>query len=164
MNNKLKKLSREYLLARKKFRDATDKDPLLSGNDNIVGRIGEFIAHQFLQHKLKRKKIIKNPNPVQKGYDIIADGQKVSVKTITGENASGRTTPIKQPWDELLLIELGKDSRLLRIGYLTSKDFKTWPAYRIGWCPVASRSMFNKKGLIFVNGKIFEGANVKGLF
>lgn len=157
---KLKELSREYLLARKKFRDATDHNPILSGNDNIVGRIGEFVAIQFLEKELKRRNINKNKNPVQAGYDIVADRKRVSVKTISSENISGCTTPIKQPWDELLLIELGEDSRVLRIGYLTSKEFKKWPLYRPGWRPVACRSMFGRNGLISQKGRIFDGKKV----
>ncbi len=80
--------------ARRKFRRAADKIPELNGNDNLVGRIGEFIALQFLQIKLRRKKLVRNTSAVQKGYDIIADGEKISVKIITSENLSGRTTPI----------------------------------------------------------------------
>ena len=158
---KLKELSREYLLARKKFRDTTDRDPLLSGNDNIVGRIGEFIAAQFLKKELKRRNVVKNQSPVEKGYDIVADGNRVSVKTISAENTSGRTTPIKEPWDELLLVELGENSRVLRIGYLTIKGFRMYSRYRAGWFPVASRSMFSKNNLIGEKGKIFVGSRVE---
>lgn len=159
---KLKELSREYLLARKKFRDATDHDPILSGNDNIVGRIGEFVTVQFLKRELKRKKVVKNKNPVQIGYDIIADRRRISVKTITAENASGRTTKINQPWDEFVLVELGEDSRVFRIGYLTSNDYKKWSGFRNDKYPIASRSMFGKNGLISKHGKIFEGKQTDG--
>ncbi|MFA4844975.1 MAG: hypothetical protein WC654_00235 [Patescibacteria group bacterium] len=158
---KLRELSREYLLARQKFRKATDQDPLLSGNDNIVGRIGEFIAVQFLKEELGRKKIVKNPNPVQKGYDIVADRKKVSVKTITAENATGRTTSIKEPWDELILVELNDESRVSRIGYVKFVDFKKWSKYRKDWYPVASRTMFNEDGLIGEQGDICEGKKVE---
>lgn len=164
-NSIYRKLSREYLLARKKFRDATDKDRLLSGNDNIVGRIGEFVVVQFLKKELKRKNVERNESPVQKGYDIIADGKRVSVKTITAENTSGRTTFIKQSWDEFVLVELGGDSRVLRIGYITNKDleiFRKSQSRKKDWCPVASRSMFHKNGIFSQRKrKILEGVEVK---
>ncbi len=159
-----KKLSRAYLLARRRFKDATHKEHPLRGNDNIVGIIGEFVAVQFLEKEFKRKSVKRNENPVEKGYDIVADGKKVSVKTITAENASGRTTPIKEPWDELVLVELGENSRVLRIGYTTYKEFEHFrKSLNEGedWRPVASRSMFNKGGLVFEKRKIFEGTEVK---
>lgn len=159
MNNNLRKLSREYLQARKKFRDATDKNSLLSGNDNIVGRIGEFIAVQFLEKEFKRKNITRNQNPVERGYDIIADQKKVSVKTITAENSSGRTTKIKDPWDEFVLVEIGENNQVLRIGYLVKKDFLT--IYPNDQYPVAARSMFHEGHIIFQKGKIFQGKRVQ---
>lgn len=159
---KLRKLAREYLVARKKFRDEADKIPELAGNDNIVGRIGEFIAVQFLEHKLKRKVVSRNENMVQAGYDIEADGKKVSVKIITSENKSGRTTPIKDPWDELIIVELGENFKVGRIGYIIRGKFDD--AFRERLLkkanPIASRSMFGKGGLFERYGKIFTSKDM----
>lgn len=159
----LKKIARKYLIARKKFREEADNFPELSGNDNIVGRIGEFIALQFIKHRLKRRKATRNRNMSQPGYDIEADGKKVSVKTITAENRTGRTTLIKEPWDELVVIELGADSRVDRIGYLDRENFKK--ALEEGFLKnrnfAASRSMFNEKGLFDEYGRIYKDDSVR---
>lgn len=160
----LKKTAKAYLRARKKFRKATDKIPELNGNDNLVGRIGEFVAFQFLQGKLKRKKVIRNTSAVQKGYDIIADGKKVSVKIITSENISGRTTPIRDPWDELIFIDLGENAKIKRIGVLGRKGFEQALKNKFikNRNPIARRSMLNATDLIGNYGKIYSGDDVKG--
>ena len=159
---KLKKLARDYLLARKKFRDEADKISELAGNDNIVGRIGEFIAILFLEKELKRKKIIKNPNQVERGNDIVADGKKVSVKIITFENIKGRTTPIKDPWDELIFIELGENLKVSQIGYISSDKFReaTREKFLKNVNPITSRSMLKKGRLFDRYGKIFTSKDI----
>jgi len=158
---KLKELARDYLIARKKFRDAADKIPELTGNDNIIGRIGEFIAMQFLEHKLKRK-AIRNENMIQAGYDINANGKKVSVKTITSENKKGRTTPIKDPWDELIIIELGESFKVSRIGYISRDKFKKALKEKFlkNPNPIASRSMLKEKRLFGKYGQIFTSKDI----
>ncbi|MFA5208392.1 MAG: hypothetical protein WC428_07165 [Candidatus Paceibacterota bacterium] len=158
----LKKLAKNYLVARKNFREAADKIPELNGNDNIIGRIGEFIALQFLKHKLKRKKVARNENMVQVGYDIIADNKKVSVKIITSENKKGSTTPIKNPWDELIIIELGENSKINKIGFITKNRFKK--AINNNFLknknPIASRSMLKKDRLFDIYGNIYSSKDV----
>jgi hypothetical protein len=158
---KLKKLARDYLVARKKFRDVADNIPELAGNDNIIGRIGEFIAMQFLEHRLDRKPI-RNKNMVQSGYDIKANGKKVSVKIITFENKKGRTTPIKNPWDELIVIELGENSKVSQIGYISKDKFRKAlkEKFFINPNPVASRSMLKKDRLFDIYGKIFTSKDI----
>jgi hypothetical protein len=159
---KLKKIARDYLFARKKFRDVADKIPELFGNDNIIGRIGEFIALQFLEHKLKRKQIFRNAKMTEAGYDIIADDKKVSVKIITHENKYGRTTPIKDPWDELILIELGNDASVIIIGYLSKDRFKRAikDKFLTNSHPIASRSMLNEKRLFENYGRIYTSKEI----
>lgn len=154
---KLKKIAKEYLVARKKFRDEADKIPVLGGNDNIIGRIGEFIAVQFLEHKLKRRVVVKNKNMTQKGFDIVADDKRVSVKIITAENQKGRTTTIKDPWDELVVVELGEDSEVKQIGYIARDKFGEFFKERLskGSPPCTSRSMFKVGGVFHECGKIF---------
>ena len=152
---KLRKLSRDYLTARQSFRKATDNDPLLSGNDNIVGRIGEFIACQFLVNQLKRSKVARNKNIVEQGYDVIADGKMVSVKTITSENIRGRSTRVKSPWDELVLIDL-QAGKVNRIGYLERNNLKNHGHDN----PVARLMMLSKNGLIGKYGKVYSGKEI----
>lgn len=160
---KIKKLSRDYLVARKKFRDIADNIPEIDGNDNIVGRIGEFIALQFLKYTLKKKSVIRNKNIVQAGYDIMADNKKVSVKIITTENQKGRTTPIKEPWDELIVIELGDNSKINKIGFITKNQFKKalTDNFLTNKNPIASRSMLKNNRLFDVYGKIYNSKNVE---
>ena len=151
---KLKQASKDYLLARKKFLDIANATSELSGNDNIVGRIGEFIAYQFLYNRNPRK----NSNKSEKGFDIVCDDNvKVSVKTITHENQLGRTTRIKQPWDELLLIEIDITCSVTRIGHLTSIQFDNarhlWP--NLSKVPYCKSSMLNPNGLIGKYGKVY---------
>lgn len=158
----LKKLARDYLVARKKFRHAADKAPELNGNDNIIGRVGEFIAVQFLEHKIKRRLVSRNENMVQVGYDIKADGKKVSVKIITSENKSGRTTPIKDHWDELIIIELGVNSKVSQIGFISRDKFDEAVKDNLfrNSHPTASRSMLKDGGLFSRYGRIFTGKDL----
>ena len=158
---KLKKLARDYLIARKKFRDAADKIPELAGNDNIIGRIGEFIAMQFLEHKLKRK-AVRNTNMVQVGYDINSNGKKVSVKTITSKNKRGSTTKVKDPWDELIIIELGENSKVKQIGYINRNKFKKALKEKFlkNPNPTVSRSMLKKERLFGKYGQIFTSKDI----
>jgi len=159
----IKKLSRDYLIARKKFRDTADSIPEIDGNDNIVGRIGEFIALQFLKYTLKKKLVFRNKNMVQAGYDIMADNKKVSVKIITAENKKGRTTPIKEPWDELIIIELGDNSKISKIGFITKKQFKKslTDNFLTNINPIASRSMLKNNKLFDIYGNIYNGKSVE---
>jgi hypothetical protein len=162
MNNnenidKLKKISRDYLCARKKFREIADTIPELTGNDNIVGRIGEFIALQFLRDICGNNNVIRNECMVEAGYDILADGRKVSVKIITSENTTGATTRVRDPWDELVLIELD-GCNVARIGFLKKEKL----AEEHGKLnPIARRTMLNERGLIGRYGKVYSGNAVK---
>lgn len=156
--SKLKKIAKSYLHARKEFKCLTDKTPELCGNDNLVGRIGEFIGIQFLEHQLKRKSVRKNGHPCVAGYDIIADGKKVSVKAITNENKRGIGTKVTNPWDELLLIEFD-EIKVKRIGYIEKSILKRTHK---NLNPRARRSMLNDKGLILTHGgKVYSGKDVE---
>ena len=99
MNKERKNVSLAYLKAREIFREYADQDPVLQGNDNILGRIGEAIAHSFLEH-LGRKPIV-NINQTNPGYDITCqdNGEQVSVKMITNENKSGSTSKIRKSFN-----------------------------------------------------------------
>jgi hypothetical protein len=59
MVNQRKKLCLDYLNARKAFLDLADKNEVLHGNDNIVGRIGKTIAHSFLEQLSTKPRLPK---------------------------------------------------------------------------------------------------------
>ncbi|MCB0724363.1 MAG: hypothetical protein KDC73_06635 [Ignavibacteriae bacterium] len=151
--SKLKKVCKNYLKARREFLDISNQQNELFGNDNIVGRIGEFIAIQFLRNYSRVP--IKNLNKTQKGYDLLCNNKKISVKTITCENLTKRTTRIKDPWDELVLIEL-KEGKIEKIGYIVKGRFQK--AIRDEFIrsePYTKLSMLNPGGLIGRYGKVF---------
>ena len=120
--NNLKRLAKNYLKARHTFLTESKELPDLSGNDNIVGRIGELVAIQYLRNQ--GRTVIKNLNPVEKGYDLKTDKEEqISVKIITAENKRGRTTRIKQPWTELIFIKLNHLYEVDTIGHITKTAF-----------------------------------------
>jgi len=155
--DELKLIGNKYLTARAEFlADVTKlynqhQSTELSGNDNIIGRIGEFVAFQYLKDLgcdiVKPKNLKSNP-----AFDFICNkhNHKISVKTITSENESGRTTRVKKPWDLFILVEIGSNQKVERIGTITSQQFakavKKNP--KRSKQPYASRTMLNPKGLI----------------
>ena len=67
-NSKRKEICRNYLKARSEFLELANTDEILKGNDNIIGRIGEFIAFQFLEEKGRNPQtVLRLNNP---GYDM----------------------------------------------------------------------------------------------
>jgi len=147
---------RSYLTGRKYFltvaqRYAED----LKGNDNIIGRIGEYIAINYLRRKKMTPKKVRSKS--QQGYDIICKGnKKVSVKIITKENILGRTTRLTEPWDDFVLIEFDKNYKVKQIGHLTKKEFKKALKDHPGWSkkPYVKTTMLGKKGLIGKYGEL----------
>ncbi|MFC5194806.1 hypothetical protein ACFPH8_05645 [Bizionia hallyeonensis] len=158
MNNQRKQLCLNYLKARKAFLEEANKDDVLHGNDNIVGRIGEAIAHSFLEQLGKKPEVVRNQSKA--GYDIIclSDNSKISVKMITSENKSGSTSQIKHEWHELIGIELGEDLKVIKLGLITRKNFElelTKRNQRLA--PNFSRAMLKETGVFAKAGKIYIG-------
>jgi len=157
MNNQRKQLCLNYLKARQVFLEVANKDEVLHGNDNIIGRIGEAIAHSFLEQMGRRPKVVEHQsNP---GYDIICkpDGPKISVKMITAENKTGSTSKIKHKWDELIGIELGEDLKVKRLGIITREKFKTEQKRRGRVSePNFSRAMLKEKGIFNLAGRLYN--------
>lgn len=163
MNNRdeLKSLAKEYLSARQKFLSAIRQDhPELGGNDNIVGRIGEFIALQFLHNS--NRKVEKCKNATNKGYDIICStGRQISVKTITAESKTGRSTKLKQPWQELIMIYIDKNYEVEIIGHIHIEDYTIALSQKfIGENQVADKKLLLKDGLFSIYGKLYIGESV----
>lgn len=158
--DQLKRLAREYLKARHIFLKAALKLPDLHGNDNIVGRIGELVAIQFLRDQ--KRKVEKNASAVQKGFDLMTSDKKmISVKTITAENKSGRTTKIKDPWDELVLITLNEKYKVDKIGHI--KNSQLQKIFNQGGItslePYATRKLL-EDGVLFSEKNIYQGKKV----
>jgi hypothetical protein len=153
-----KTTARDYLKARQDFLIIAEKSDWLFGNDNLIGRIGEFIAYQYL-HEHNRHPI-RPTSKTEKGFDFLCDNgkTKVSVKTITAENKGGTTTIISEPWDELILIIINDKAKIEKFGLITKEQFQ----YAIeskhlkSKTPFTRRSMVGQKGLISKFGKIIN--------
>jgi hypothetical protein len=161
--NALKALAVDYLAARHKFLQATDKVELFHGNDNIVGRIGEFVAMLFL--KRQGRTVSKATSKVQKGFDLLVDQKvEISVKVITAENNLGRTTRVKKPWSELILVTLNAHYEVDRIGHITAIEMAA--AVSQGFLkseePYANRNMVKDGGLFERFGRLYKDAEVEG--
>lgn len=153
-----KTTARNYLKARQDFLTIAERTDWLFGNDNLVGRIGEFIAYQYLHDHNRQPKRPKSKT--EKGFDFICDnGQtRVSVKTITAENKVGSTTIITEPWDELILITINEKIKIEKFGILTKEQFQkaTDSGHIKSKKPYARRTMLGPKGLISKFGIIVE--------
>lgn len=165
-NMKIQKLREEckkYLIARKRFLEIANNEELLRGNDNIIGsRIAEFVAWQFLNER--NRKPVLNQNLVQPGYDIFCgkDNKKVTVKSITNENLRGRTTQLKDGWDEFILVEFNNKYKINKIGFISRSKFgMAVKKKHYSKNPTVSRSMLNNKGLFKKYGELFSGPLVK---
>lgn len=122
---------REYLAARRKLFDVAEKHPdEMRGNDNVIGRIGEYLALQFLRSKQRLP--TKTLNLSQKGFDLEEGRIRISVKLLTTENRRGRGARLTESWDELILILLNTSDLSGTIGFITRQSF-----IDAGYCPTA---------------------------
>ena len=151
-----KTTAKNYLKSRQDFLIVAEKTDWLFGNDNLVGRIGEFIAYQYLHEHNRDPKRPKSRT--EKGYDFLCDNGKVriSVKTITAENKDGKTTTLSEPWDELILITINNKGKIEKFGIITKDQFqKSKNSGHIkSQMPYARRTMVGPKGLISKFGEI----------
>lgn len=148
----------KYLHARHELIELARKHPeRLGGNDNMIGRIGEFIALRFLE-RLGQEPVKVNgvSNP---GYDFVDDKIKTQVKVITEENQKGRSVRLVEPWDQLVIIELGEGYRPVRVGLLTKEQHRRACKENPGWSsrPYVKHTMLGGKGLIRRYGRVYEG-------
>ncbi len=151
----------KYLHYRHKLLVLSEKYPdRMGGNDNLIGRIGEFIALGFLealgQHP---EKVEGRSNP---GHDLIEGDIKTQVKVMTGENIKGRNVRLTEPWTQFVLIELGTGYKPTRIGLLTKAQHKMSRNDNPGWSthPYVKRSMLGPKGLIGQYGRVYSGGEI----
>lgn len=104
----------------------------------------------------------KNASAVQKGFDLLTSDKKmISVKTITAENKNGRTTKIKDPWDELILITLNEKYEVDKIGYIKKSELqKVFKQDGITSLePYATRKLL-EDGILFSQENIYQGKKV----
>jgi len=161
-DSEIKETIDTYIRARSNLIDLGRKYPeRVGGNDNLVGRIGEFIALRFLEHRLGQNpsKVPETSNP---GYDFIDGELLTQVKTITSENQRGRSVRLVEPWNQLVLIELGEDYKPKRIGVLTEAEHQRACEENPGWSrsPIVKLSMLSTRGLIGRYGTVFDGSAV----
>ncbi len=129
----------------------------IGGNDNLIGRVGEFIALRFLEHRGQTPiKVQHKSNP---GYDLIEGETKTQVKVITEENQKRRTVRLKPDWNQFLLIELGTHYKPVRIGILTRRQHQTAISENPGWAeqPIVKSTMLAPRGLIGRYGQVVSG-------
>jgi hypothetical protein len=148
MHNEIAEAIQAYLLARRKLFEVAEKYPAeMRGNDNIIGRIGEYFALQFLRSKGRFP--TKTKSLSQAGFDLEEGAVKISVKLLTSENASGRGARLKDPWDEFLLIQISTSDLSGTVGLIAREQFtrareenETWGAN-----PIVKSSMLGENGL-----------------
>lgn len=150
-----------YLQARQALLEMGHQHPgRIGGNDNIIGRIGEFIALRFLeslgQHPVK---VNGAANP---GYDLIEGDIQTQVKAITKENKKGRNVRLTEPWNQFILIELGQHYSPIRIGILTRDQHAAAISENRDWSkkPIVKLTMLGPKGLIGRYGRVYQGDEI----
>lgn len=151
-----------YLRGRHDLLELSKEHPgRIGGNDNIIGRIGEFIALRFLEAKgQKPVKVEGSSNP---GFDLVDDRKiRTQVKVITAENIRGRSVRLQDPWDQLVLIELGDGYQPIRIGVLSKHEHTRACEENAGWSatPIVRRSMLGSKGIVGRYGRVYEGDEI----
>lgn len=161
-DKEIKEAIEAYLQARKRILVLGREAPeCIGGNDNIIGRIGEFLGLRFLESQgqtPQKAEGLSNP-----GYDLIEGDCLTQVKAITQENQRGRSVRLTPGWNQFLLIELGEHYTPIRIGLLTKAQQQQ--AIHDGFSktetPVVSLSMLSTRGLIGCYGKVFTGPEVE---
>ncbi|EWG99938.1 hypothetical protein [Halomonas sp. BC04] len=151
-----------YLQARKRILTLGREVPeRFGGNDNIIGRIGEFISLRFLESLGQRPE--KVPGTSNPGYDLVEGACRTQVKAITQENQRGRSVRLTPGWTQFLLIELGEHYTPARIGLIRLEQHQQAIADGISRTatPMVSLSMLGPRGLIGRYGRVFTGPQIQ---
>lgn len=158
--DKMKSLAVDYLKARETFIKRSKDFRELDGNDNIIGRIGEYIAMKYLSNS--GRAVTKCSSKVNKGFDLrCGEEETISVKLITAENKSGRTTSLKQPWTELIIITLSPEYKVDRIGHILHTNFIQVQSKYFRKQAYAHRNLLKDDGLFALHGKLLKGPEVE---
>ena len=161
-DDEIKQAIEAYLQARKAILALGREVPeRIGGNDNIIGRIGEFLGLRFLESRGQRPEMVEgSSNP---GYDLVEGDCRTQVKAITQENQRGRSVRLTPGWTQFLLIELGEHYTPERIGLISLAQHQQ--AIANGFArtptPIVSLSMLGPRGLIGHYGEVFSGAAVE---
>lgn len=135
----------------------------IGGNDNIIGRIGEFIGLRFLEALGQQPSMMSgSSNP---GFDLEEDGQRTQVKAITRENRRGRSVRLTPGWTQFLLMELGKHYTPERIGVITlaQQEQALEDGFAKTATPIVSLTMLGPKGLISRYGRVYSRDELNAL-
>lgn len=163
-DDEIKQAIEAYLQARKRILAiGLDVPERIGGNDNIIGRIGEFLGLRFLEALGQRpEKVEGASNP---GYDLVEGDCRTQVKAITHENQRGRSVRLTPGWTQFLLMELGEHYTPDRIGLLTLEQQQL--ALDAGFAktetPVVSLTMLGAKGLIGSYGRVYDREEIEAL-
>jgi hypothetical protein len=148
----------EYLRSRNEFLRVAARHPnLLAGNDNVIGRIGEYLAISFLlRHQGRGSR--KAKSLCEKGHDLLDGKIRISVKILTNENIAGRGVRLLEPWDELLVIDFDTTSLRYRVGHILKTRFEQALLDNPGWSaqPYVKKTMLGPNGLIGRYGSISD--------
>ena len=159
----LKAVAREYLEDRHQFLTKSAAYPELAGNDNIMGRIGEMVAVQFLRNQGRKVDKHEASNHAITDLVVVDDNganRLVSVKLISAENKRGTTTRLKSGWDEFILVELQGSYEVKRLGWLNMEDLRSQEQEAlVEGSPITRRTMMNAKGVIGRFGRVYTIEN-----
>lgn len=163
-DQKIQRAIEAYLQARGKILALGREVPgRIGGNDNVIGRIGEFIGLRFLESLGQRPSRV--PGSANPGYDLVEGSCRTQVKAITHENQRGRSVRLTPGWTQFLLMELGEHYTPDRIGLLTLEQQRQ--ALDAGFAktemPVVSLTMLGAKGLIGRYGRVYGREDIKAL-
>jgi hypothetical protein len=157
IDEEIRKNISDYVKARKHLIDMGNKYPdLFSGNDNMIGRIGEFFGLLYLKSIGQRP--LKVPSKSNPGYDFIDEvtNVKTQVKVISCENKNGTSVRLVEPWDQFILFTLNDDYMIDKLGFINKIQFNRALEEEINRCanPIVNRSMNEPKGLVGKYGKV----------
>jgi len=151
-------VAKKYLEKRKQFLEIANRTPYLSGNDNIIGRIGEFIAYQYLEDTNRNPQ--KPNSKTNQGFDFFCDNntKRIQVKTITHESKFKQNSRLKEPWDEFILIFISENLKVKKMGHITKQQLQKainnkFEKYK-SFTPQVTNYMLGEKGLFARHGRI----------
>ncbi len=155
--SRIQKAISQYVSVRRELISIGQRYPhLIGGNDNMIGRIGEFYAIETLQ--TMGQSPIKEANSSRKGFDLRDKITRIrtQVKVISSENKLGRSVRLVEPWDQLVLLVLDSTYKPSKVGILNKPDFnrarRMFPS--ISKRPFVKITMLGKKGLIGKFGEV----------
>jgi hypothetical protein len=117
----------QYASSRKNIHSWLDSEGI-PRNDNIVGRIGEYQAKEYMINTHNPNAVITWPTKSNSTWDFEINSKRYSVKVITSENTSGRTSPVKfnREWHELIAIRLDDTLGITKLSVINYDEVFTY--------------------------------------